>query len=130
MKLSLIYYFSLNIFFESFNEYIFHHINPQIGLEITMDDYCEIMITFDNLAKERMDHIVLIWEHYEALQLLESKIEQWLNSVVEYTQTFFTHEHSLIIYNKPEHYSYAAIVLANQLLEDSIEIFPIILHDS
>lgn len=111
-------------------KYIFHHINPQIGLEITMDDYCEIMITFDNLAKERMDHIVLVWEHYDVLELSVRKMEQWLNAIVEYTQHNFTHEHSLIIFNKPQHYSHASIIPTNQVQEDSIEIFSIIFSDS
>ncbi len=98
--------------------------------KITMDDYCEIMITFDNLAKERMDHIVLVWEHYDVLGLSVRKMEQWLNAIVEYTQHNFTHEHSLIIFNKPQHYSHASIIPTNQVQEDSIEIFSIIFSDS
>lgn len=111
--------------------YIFHHINPQIGLEITMDEYCEIMITFNNLDKERMDHIVLVWEYYDvALRLSVSKMEQWLNAIVEYTQIFFTYEHCLVIFDKPHHYSHASIIPIHQVQEDSIEIFPIIFSDA
>lgn len=110
--------------------YIFHHINPQIGLEIRMDEYCEIMITFNNLDKERMDHVVLVWEYYDVLELSVSRMEEWFNAIVEYTQHYFTHEHCLAISNKPHHYSYASIIPTHQVKEDSIQTFPIILSDS
>lgn len=106
--------------------YTFEQINTQMGLEIMLDNDLEIMITFDNPMKERMDHIVLVWEPYDVYSLSRDKLMQWFYTIVNYSQTFLTEEHRLVICHKPEHYSHANIVHVSELPRN-YEIFPLIL---
>ena len=106
--------------------YTFEQINTQMGLEMMLDNDLEIMITFDNPMKERMGHIVLVWEPYDVYDLSRDKLMQWFYTIVNYSQTFFTEEHRLVICHKPEHYSHANIVHVSEL-PHNYEIFPLIL---
>lgn len=96
------------------------------ALQLVEETPTMLRYTFDNPMKERMNHIVLVWEPYDVYDLSRDKLMQWFYTIVNYSQTFLTEEHRLVICHKPEHYSHANIVHVSEL-PHNYEIFPLIL---